>query len=409
VIHSLSVKNYASYKNLTEIEFFVGPKAGDRDIFLESSVKNRRVNAVTALYGANASGKSNLLKALSFLHMFIQNSASWFKPGDEIPIEQFAFSKKEEKDNNPTELGLDFEYKGILYRYELVITETRVLRESLYKKQHAFIYIFTREWNEANHAYTLKSRDELKLVTVAQRENASFISSAILQANEFALEISKCLNMCYDNMGYLGRTTQTEPLVDNIYDVSEAYNQSNSILSLATHLINKMDLGIHSIIIKERTLIHGGKEQKIRYPYAVHSVNGKEYLRPMFGESRGTQCLYVTLRYVLPVLLRGGVAVIDEFETGLHPHMVKAITDLFYSKITNPHGAQLIASFHSDYLLSDSLEKYQVVLVQKDPETLISEAWRLDKMRETPRPRTVDNIYAKYHAGAYGGVPNIDI
>jgi hypothetical protein len=96
--------------------------------------------------------------------------------------------------------------------------------------------------------------------------------------------------------------------------------------------------------------------------------------------------------------------VIDEFETGLHPHMVRAIVQLFYSREHNPRHAQLIANFHSDYLLQETLEKYQIVLTEKNPVTLSSEAWRLDEVKGAARNDA--NHYAKYHAGAYGGVPN---
>jgi predicted ATPase len=105
------------------------------------------------------------------------------------------------------------------------------------------------------------------------------------------------------------------------------------------------------------------------------------------------------------VLNSGGVAVIDEFETGLHSHMVKAIVELFYSPEINPKGAQLIANFHTDYLLQSTLEKYQIVLTEKNPDTLSTEAWRLDQVKGAAR--NANNHYAKYHAGVYGGIPNL--
>ena len=140
-------------------------------------------------------------------------------------------------------------------------------------------------------------------------------------------------------------------------------------------------------------------------PMAKHQVNGHDYRRPLMAEWRGTQALFVLLRYILPVLETGGVAVIDEFETGLHSHVVKYVVELFYSKKTNPKGAQLIANFHTDYLLQSTLEKYQIVFTEKDPDTQSTEAWRLDKVKGVAR--NANNHYAKYHAGAYGGIPNL--
>src|SRR5699024_1202058 len=98
----------------------------------------------------------------------------------------------------------------------------------------------------------------------------------------------------------------------------------------------------------------------------------------------------------------GGLAVIDEMESDLHPHMLAELIDLFISPETNPHNAQLIFSTHSHELLN-MLLKQQIVLVEKD-EQLNTDAYRLDDVEGV---RADDNIYAKYLAGAYGGIPNI--
>ena len=68
---------------------------------------------------------------------------------------------------------------------------------------------------------------------------------------------------------------------------------------------------------------------------------------------------------------------------------------------TNPKQAQLIATFHTDFLLRDTLHKYQIYFAEKD-ETLGTDAYRLDNVKGV---RNVDNVYDKYHAGTYGGVP----
>jgi predicted ATPase len=104
------------------------------------------------------------------------------------------------------------------------------------------------------------------------------------------------------------------------------------------------------------------------------------------------------------VLKNGGLAFIDEFESGLHPHLIRELVHLFlfYSRRTNQHHAQLVFTSHADYLLTD-LEKYQIVLVEK-ADKCISHAWRLDEMKGI---RSDDNIHAKYHAGAYSAVPDL--
>ena len=104
---------------------------------------------------------------------------------------------------------------------------------------------------------------------------------------------------------------------------------------------------------------------------------------------------------ILPVLEHGGIAIIDEIDNDLHPHMLPKMLDLFKFQHTNPHNAQIIFSCHTPEILN-LLKKHQVYLVEKND--LISETWRLD---EVIGLRSDDNTYAKYNAGALGAIPNI--
>jgi len=405
MIHSLAVRNFASFQEETLVEFTVGPKAGHREIFLPSTQPNIRVNAVTGVFGANASGKTNLLKAIAFLRYFILASASE-QPDKEIPIEPFVFVPDEQGESNPIVFGLEFEFEGELYRYDLELTPKRVLFESLHKKEARYRYLFERRWDAVNGKYDFKSQDIGPSKQIALRENASFLASAVLQQHEFAQKISHYFQQLYVNIHYLGRMQNHDPEVGNILGAADFFHQRGDLLGTAERYLIGADLGISKLKIGEIKLLNTeGKEESAPFPIVEHQVAGRPYLRPLLHESRGTQALFVLLRYILPVLESGGVAVIDEFETGLHPHMVQAIVQLFYSQENNPKHAQLIANFHSDYLLQETLEKYQIVLTEKNPVTLSSEAWRLDEVKGAARNDA--NHYAKYHAGAYGGIPNL--
>lgn len=108
------------------------------------------------------------------------------------------------------------------------------------------------------------------------------------------------------------------------------------------------------------------------------------------------------LRFILPVLENGGLALIDEFENDLHPLMLEPILDLFSNPQTNPKNAQMIFSCHAIEVLN-LLEKSQVLLVEKDDQCE-STACRLDSISGI---RNDQNFYAKYMAGAYGAVPRL--
>jgi AAA15 family ATPase/GTPase len=405
MIHLLAIQNFSSFHEPTLVEFTAGAKAGDRDIFLESSQAGVSVNSVTGILGPNASGKTNLLKAIAFLRYFIMHSASE-KPDAKIPVEAFNFVEGAAERHAPILFRLEFEYEAKLYRYELKLDHQRVQFEALYRKDQRFRYLFERSWNMAEGDYDLKAQDIGPSKQIAQRENASFLASSVLQEHAFAKYISGYFKTCYVNVHIFGRMTTHDPESMNVLDASDYFSERQDYLADAIKHIAHADTGISSIDLDPvKVMDQQGKEQEVLFPMARHTVAGVDYKRPLVAESRGTQALFVLLRYILPVLETGGVAVIDEFETGLHSHVVKYVVELFYSKVTNPKGAQLIANFHTDYLLQSTLEKYQIVFTEKNPETQSTEAWRLDKVKGAAR--NANNHYAKYHAGAYGGIPNL--
>jgi AAA15 family ATPase/GTPase len=135
--------------------------------------------------------------------------------------------------------------------------------------------------------------------------------------------------------------------------------------------------------------------------YCVHKRGDKTVKLPMVEESSGTNGLFSVLALVLPVLDNGGVAIIDELETDLHPHMVEALLDLFVQPDSNPKNAQLIFASHADWLM-DQLHKTQIVLVEKTEEG--TEVFRLSDIKGV---QARENYSARYRSGAYGAVPEL--
>ena len=391
-----SVENFYSFREIVTVDFTVGATAGERPGMILTNYGH--VNSVTGVFGANASGKTNLLKPLGFLSWFILDSARR-KPGDGIPYESFAFTAEE---NTPTKLELEFEFHGELYRYELELIKDVVTREALFLKKTRFTYLFERHKELGSNEYVFKAQDLGPVASVPQRSNASWLSSALLQEHGLALKLQPLFESIHGNLGSHGRLPIHDAEIANLFEAADFYHGTPGTLSQVSTLLSEFDLGLSGVKVDKAKMINqSGKEEEWILPVAVHELDGKEYIRVLMQESRGTQALFVLLRYLLPVLERGGVAYIDEFESGLHPHMVRRIIDLFSTPATNPKQAQLIATFHTDYLLKDSLHKYQVYLTDKD-DTLGTEAYRLDSIKGV---RNVDNIFDKYHAGAYGGIP----
>lgn len=137
-------------------------------------------------------------------------------------------------------------------------------------------------------------------------------------------------------------------------------------------------------------------------PFGVHTTStGQSFNLPFSEESSGTQSAFVLIFDLLLALDTGGMAVIDELDNDLHPHLIPKILDWFRFEHTNPKQAQLIFTCHTPEVLN-LLQKHQVYLCEKYDQR--SEAWRLD---EVTGLRADDNLYAKYMAGALGAVPEV--
>ena len=355
-----------------------------------------------AVFGANASGKTKLLQSLGFLQLLVLDTSSRLKPDDKLSDifgEQF-FCFRPNPDR-VTQLFIEFELDHIEYHYSISFDTERIVSESLFQKRTRFSYIFEREWTGNSYKFRAQNfgSDPKK---IPQRQNTSVIATATLLDNPIAKTFDRFFSSLYGNLDIYGRSEIQDPTARSLLDTAEFYNENPEHFEWVNHRIENFDLGLSGIQLTKGELPQAdGKAATHYFPYGVHKHNDTEFPLPLFSESRGTQALFVMLRYILPVLGKGGLAFIDEFELGLHSHMIPCLVDLFLSKKHNPLGAQLIFSCHSDFILNQ-LEKYQIQLVEKDTDG-VSQTYRLDSIRGV---RNIDNHYAKYHTGAYGGVPS---
>jgi hypothetical protein len=348
-----------------------------------------------AVVGANASGKTTLIKSLVFIDWFVKHSFHT-KPDEPIPLAAH-FSAASE----PSTFEVTFEFDGREWRYRLVVSRDRVHHESLYSKQsRAFSYVFTRDWNPERSGYTVKQQQFGMLQKEAEkvRENASLISTAAQY--EVGLALKLVSSNVLSNVYGLGRQTMDH---DQIMRASEFYAKNATIRGRMATLLQQWDFGLSDVRLEKHTVTReSGQTEEIHLPFGIHRVGSKEHPLMFLHESSGTQGAFILLSRILPALEHGGLVVIDELEADLHPHMLTPILDLFFSSKTNPHNAQIIFTCHSIEVLS-LLHKAQVMLVEKD-HNCESDAWRLDSVKGV---RADDNLYAKYMAGAYGAIPQL--
>ena len=394
MIINLSFSNFYSFAKETEISFELGKKPTSSLYDIDFG-NERRLNKVITVVGPNGSGKTQFIKPLAFLSWFISRSFLGQDPKGSIPFKSHSL-KYDEKST----FEITFFLNEHEYRYELITSSEHVIRESLYKKtSHLFSYIFVRE--KKGNEYSFKQQGFGFPASQAKsiRGNASIIAAAhsydIIQASR----IVDYFGQISSNVKVTGRHHFHE---SSIFKSAHYFYNNEEIQRRMENIIRGFDLGIQSIDIeKTESTDSQGEPEDLYIPITVHKSEKGTFELPLFEESSGTQSAFVLLRRILPVLYRGGLAVIDEIDNDLHPHLLPHILDLFKHKHTNPHQAQIIFTCHTPEILN-LLMKHQVYLVEKEDQE--SEAWRLD---EVTGLRADDNLYAKYMAGALSAVPNL--
>jgi uncharacterized protein len=398
MLHRYAFANFQSFAEHTEVDLTLNRKVQRLGWEAPSSAGDQRLSTVLAVVGPNAAGKTALLKPIPFLAWF--TSASFHaQPDAPIPVQPH-FDGFDE----PTEFEVEAEdAKGRLWRYALKLTRQRVLHEALYQKKERFSYVFVRDWDDKSGEYTVKQQDFGFAPSEARkvRPNASLISTAAQYGVELArtLAASRVATNIDDGGRRHFRAEQDLPRAARHFKDNETHRAE------MVRLLRAWDFGLHDVVLREeRSSPRPGEDSKTWWmPYGLHLNRDGERCELSFSaESSGTQGAFMLLSLLLPVLSDGGLAVIDEFESDLHPHMLEPILELFANPQTNPHRAQLLFTCHAVEVLN-VLHKSQVMLVEKNDQSE-SRAWRMDSVQGI---RNDDNFYAKYMTGAYGAVPNL--
>lgn len=391
MLHTFSAQNYLSFQDEVTLDFRLGKSVPD-DYLSFVSPSGTRLSTAMVVLGHNASGKTSLLKGLAFLANFVAHSFH-SAPSSGTNLEQHFLAYDE-----PSLFSVEFEADdGNIYRYNLMCSSERVFAESLRVKTSR---LFSRVFERTHFADSEDFSTEITGISMSNvgqiRKNVSMISwgaqfnnQKIMPAYRFFAGISSNLHNVFGRM----------PAVVGIQDAVNIFKENAGLLQRALKLLRGWDIGISDVEFKE--IKNEKLDFKFTHPITIHKYDNKIIKLGLEDESRGTQSLFCMLGVLLPVLENGGVAVIDELEADLHPHMLDAILDLFLRPETNPKHAQLLFTTHAAEIIN-RFYKPQIILVEKHEAN--SEAWTLNDMAGVDA-RT--NYAAKYLAGAYGAVPDL--
>ncbi|MEG4441198.1 ATP-binding protein [Microcoleus sp. AT9_B5] len=329
-----------------------------------------------AIYGANASGKSNLVAAINFMKWFVLNSSKETQVSDAIDIEAFRLSTETEKE--PSFFEIVFILEGKTFRYGFEVNAREVVSEWLFQADDSEEkMLFERDFDN----YILDDFPEGQGISDKTRSNALFLSVVA----QFNGKISgKILLWFSKNLQLISGLQDTQYRKETLESFENDRHRHDII-----EFIKKLDLGIADIeiinqpvfVIANNTAVYGSSYGSL-YPISVtqttvqtshpkYDADGKQTSMERFDmekhESEGTNKLFALAGILLDTLRTGKILLIDELDARLHPLITRELICLFNSNETNPHNAQLIFTTHDTNLLtSKTLRKDQIWFTEKD-------------------------------------------
>lgn len=374
-------RNFFSFREESFISF-------ELDKNVPENIRNGRTySTLMGIKGANSSGKTNIIKVLSFLRQFIVSSSK--KEKYRIPVSGF-FGNLEN-----TYVYAEFISNGVYYKYEVEINSRSVVSEKISRKVKKWIPILTR--NKQDVTQTISELDQIKDIQLA--DNSSVISTlSNFKFFEDLKDLSNIYNFFYSVAANVNVSSGMNSLTDNFREISELYYKNVSIFNFVKSFLMQSDMGISDIEIVKDTNSEGEEYFK---PIFKHTYEGKTFELFFRDQSSGTKHLFMVLGLYLVCLNAGSVLALDEFDIHLHALLLPMILELFNDEETNPNGAQFVFTSHNTEIM-DKLGKYRTVLVNKEENE--SYCYRLDEI-DGPilrNDRPISPIYAK---GLIGGVP----
>lgn len=406
-----NVGNFRSFKSLTTLNLEASAdKEHEESVF--STSESLSLLKTAALFGANASGKSNLFSALAFMRNFTLNSSN-AQITSKVLVEPFKLST--ETEHKPSYFEILFVHEDTRYRYGFEVNTHKVFTEWLFNyPKGKETKLFTREGNEIS-VNKNKFPEGKKDLIDRTRQNALFLSTIA----QFNGEISQKVISAFNTINIISGLNDQEYLIFSINKIKDDSFKKDILKFIQSADIDIEDFTTESIRINPENLPPMLTEEarvqlalqasqnsvKINTIHKKYNENNKlDSLVPFelgANESAGTNRLFFLSAPILDTLVNGKVLVIDEMDSRLHPLIMESLVKLFNSKEKNPKNAQLIFSAHSTLILCKKFfRRDQIWFTQKDRYGA-SELYSLDDYSVRK-----DSSFDKgYLLGKYGGIP----
>ena len=402
-----SFKNFKSFKdeNLLDMEA-TSLKEHECNI---AKTENIDLLKVAAIYGANASGKTNVLQAFDYMkkRILVSDDSKKNSPIDEENIYSFMIN------NEPISLEVEILAKNDrIYKYGFEVLKNSIVSEWLYiKKVNKFYSIFEREKNNV----TMKSNNKISgLANIDERTLFLNIYSKIDKDNEdFNNVYEWFVNANYLDLG----NPRFEDFINN--RISLKILSDEKYKKELLRFIKTFDSGIEGIKTTPDSIEEIQNNNRVVKVELIHrGEDNKLKALPLDLESNGTRKMFHLFDFFMDALKNGMVLFIDELDAKLHPLLTRYIINLFHNNETNIDKGQLIYSTHDTVNLNkDTFRRDEIWFTEKNRDG-VSEIYALsdyileddeDSKNKTSKKVRNDATYNKdYLTGRYGAIPVLE-
>lgn len=424
MIIEFSVKNFGSIKEKQTISF-----EADKSTHLEEhyiiKVSKYRILKLALIYGANASGKTTILKALDFLRELVLEPLKM--KTDKLNFTPFLFDKETSNENSL--LSIKFLQNGIKYYYEIEFNKNSILKEELFFYNPNKSLFYKRDTDIKSQYTSIKFGPKVKIdASVLERIQANTLWNNTVLGGFFKINIK--FNELREVIEWFGNylspivysQTNLEKFVTSMIEKSKI--EKSSMISI----LKNADLHISDINIKKKEevipqeflkliendnelekdskikeIINKGTVERIEVEFG-HNVNGNIYSLPIDSESEGTSRFYGFAGLLLLLINTSTIFPIDELETSLHPDLYQ---HFLLSFLVNSKQSQLIATTHNREILDnkDLFRNDSIWFTRKD-NNCSTELYSLSDF-DSSVVRNTTNVLNAYKSGKLSGIPNL--
>ncbi|TKG95171.1 ATP-binding protein [Puteibacter caeruleilacunae] len=421
---NFSVTNFGPIKEQQTLSFEADSSSHLEDYFLIPTKGNLRLLKLGLIYGANASGKTTVLRALEFLRDLVLEP--YTKKTSRFDFKPFLFDPQTPNEN--TVFTIEFLQNNIKYFYELELNNEAIIREELFNFNPNRANVFKRttdvenEYSEISFGSKIKKSKAIEKSLTANTLWNNTVLGGFLKTNVEQNELKEVTDWFSD---YLKALIYTRTDLEAY--VTSQIGQSDIKKEDVVNILKKADLNISDIIInaeekdipagvleimekqagvpkdKLSELKNKGKHTTFDLEFQ-HTVDENDYTLSFEDESEGTRRYYGFAGLLSMLVHKSALFSIDELEASLHPDL---FTHFILSFLMNSTKSQLLATTHNREILSNrDIFRNDAIWITDKSECCSTELYSLADF-DTSVIRDTSNVYNAYKIGKLGGVPNL--